>query len=255
VKVFSISNQKGGVGKTTTAVNISASLVTLKKKVLLIDLDPQCNATSGCGIERYGLSFSIAKVLLGKCSLSQAIIRPENMQFDLLPSDSDLLGMELQLANLANRERILSNALKKLEDDAYDIVVIDSPPALGLLSLNALVAANSVIIPVQCEYYSLEGLSDLLNTIEAVKQTYNQTLEVDCVIRTMYDPRSRLSRDVSNQLFRHFSDKVMKCTIPRTIRLAEAPSHGRSIVDYDANSSGSIAYQAMANELLSRKLI
>lgn len=255
MKIIAISNQKGGVGKTTTAVNLSASLSTLKKRILLIDLDPQSNATSGCGIARYGLSFSVSEVLLGKCSLTQATIKPDNMQFDLLPADNNLLGMELQLANIHDRERVLDNALSGVDQSLYDAVIIDSAPTLGLLSLNALVAADSVIIPVQCEYYSLEGLSDLLNTIKAVQQSHNPSLVIDCVVRTMYDPRSRLSRDVSNQLFKYFANKMMQCTIPRTIRLAEAPSYGRSIVDYDINSKGSIAYQAMANELLQRKLI
>lgn len=255
MKVISISNQKGGVGKTTTAVNLSASLSTLKKKVLLIDLDPQSNTTSGCGVARYGLSFSVSEVLLGQCSISQAIMQPENMQFDLLPADNNLLGMEQRLATIHEREKMLDRALQHIVPNTYDVVLIDTAPTLGLLNLNALSAAHSVIIPVQCEYYSLEGLSDLLNTISAVEQTHNPKLVIDCVVRTMYDPRSRLSRDVSNQLFQYFSDKVLQCTIPRNIRLAEAPSHGRSIVDYDAISKGAIAYQAMANELLQKKIL
>lgn len=255
MKIISISNQKGGVGKTTTAINIAAAMTYVKRRVLLIDMDPQGNATSGSGIEKNSLVFSVNEVLLGEVKVKQAIIQPSSMKYHLLPADNNLTSAELTLVGMQNRENQLKNVLKDIDADTYDIAVIDSPPTLNLLTLNSLVAANSVIIPVQCEYYSLEGLSSLLQTIDGIQKTLNKELVIDGVIRTMYDPRTRLSRDVSNQLFKYFQNKVMKTTIPRTIRLAEAPSYGKSIVDYDQGSMGSLAYMAMANELLQRKII
>ena len=255
MKIISISNQKGGVGKTTTSINLAAAMTYVNRKVLLIDMDPQGNSTTGSGVDKATLRQTVNEVLLGEINTIEAIIKPSQMNFDMLPADGNLTAAEIGLVDRPNREYALKRALDQLADDAYDVVVIDCPPTLNLLTLNSLVAAHSVIIPVQCEFYSLEGLSSLLNTIEAVKQSLNPQLDIDCVVRTMYDPRSRLSRDVSNQLFKFFNDKVMKSSIPRTIRLAEAPSYGQSIVDYDQKSPGSLAYLAMVNELLHRKLI
>ncbi len=255
MKIFSISNQKGGVGKTTTTVNLSAAVATMDKKILLVDMDPQGNASSGCGLEKHKLGLSVNEVLMGRCKITQAIVTPEAGKFDVLPSDASLTQAELALVSADQRERRLRLALEQIPQGTYDLVFIDTPPTLNLLTLNALTAAQGLIIPVQCEYYSLEGLSALMKTIDIVNSSHNPNLEISAIVRTMYDKRSRLSRDVSNQLLKYFSGKVMSTIIPRNVRLAEAPSYGMSAIEYDMNASGSIAYMALASELFNKHIL
>lgn len=250
-KIFCIANQKGGVGKTTTAVNLAAGLANLKKRVLLIDLDPQGNATMGAGINKAELDNSVYQVLLGIADITTARQTSETGHFDVLPSNRDLAGAEVEMVELDNREMRLKQALATVADD-YDFVLIDCPPALSMLTLNGLCAAHGVIIPMQCEYYALEGLSDLVNTIKIVHAKMNPDLKVIGLLRVMFDPRMMLSQQVSSQLEKHFGDKVFKAIIPRNVRLAEAPSYGIPGVIFDPASKGAQAYIAFGKELVER---
>jgi chromosome partitioning protein len=250
-KILAIANQKGGVGKTTTSVNLAASLRATKRRVLLVDMDPQGNATMGSGINKSDLDISIYDVLTGQATFQQAVLQTDENGFDILPANSDLTAAEIELLHEPNRESILRRVLAEITDN-YDFIVIDCPPSLNMLTLNALVAAKGVIIPMQCEYYALEGLSALVDTINAIAATHNPQLQIEGILRTMYDPRNKLTSEVSNQLFRHFGDRVYRTVVPRNVRLAEAPSFGMPVLRYDKQSRGSLAYLALAGEMLRR---
>jgi len=250
-RIIAIANQKGGVGKTTTAVNLAAALAQAPRKVLLIDMDPQGNATMASGFDKRDLAHSTLEVLLGECDAMSAIVTSSE-GYDLLPGNIDLTAAEIQLMDMPGRENRLKAALEPIRAD-YQYLIIDCPPSLSLLTLNALAAADSVIVPMQCEYFALEGLSALVNTIEALKQRLNPTLEIEGIVRTMFDVRNNLANAVSGELTTHFGDKVFRSIIPRNVRVAEAPSHGQSIVGYDKASRGGIAYLGMAGELIRRE--
>ncbi|MCW8919686.1 MAG: AAA family ATPase [Gammaproteobacteria bacterium] len=251
-KIIAIANQKGGVAKTTTCINLGASLAATKRRVLLVDLDPQGNATVGSGIDKNSLELSSYHVLLGKAEAQAVIVRAEAAKYDVLPTNGDLTAAEVELMNmLVAREQRLRQALAKVRDN-YDFILIDCPPSLNMLTLNAMVAADSVMIPMQCEYYALEGLSALINTIEEIRGSVNPHLEIEGLLRTMYDPRNNLSSDVSGQLILHFGDKVYRTVIPRNVRLAEAPSFGLPALAHDRTSRGAVAYLALAGEILRR---
>lgn len=249
-RIFVVANQKGGVGKTSIAVNLSASMAHYGRRVLLVDLDPQGNATTGSGVDKTACPKTVYGVLLGEHPLAEAIVKCEG-NYDMVPSNRDLAGAEVELIAIDKREFRLRDALAGPAKD-YDFVVIDCPPALNMLTVNGFTAADAVIIPMQCEYYALEGLSDLVGTLRKVKQNLNPRIEIEALVRTMYDPRSTLTVQVSDELKRHYGDKVFDTVIPRNIRIAEAPSFGKPVLLHDPTSKGSLAHLQFARELLER---
>ena len=250
-RIIAIANQKGGVGKTTTAINLAAALARTPKRVLLVDLDPQGNATMGSGVDKRELGASVTDVLLGEAQPADAIVRCAD-GYDLLPGNIDLTAAEIRLLDAEGREARLKAALEQVRGN-YDFILIDCPPSLSVLTLNALTAADSVLVPMQCEYYALEGLSALIDTIEGLKGRFNPQLEIEGVLRTMFDVRNNLANAVSAELTNHFGDLVFRTIVPRNVRLAEAPSHGQSILGYDKASRGSVAYLGLAGEVLRRQ--
>jgi chromosome partitioning protein len=251
MKVFAIANQKGGVGKTSIAVNLTATLAHYGQRALLIDLDPQGNATTGSGIDKNGLEKSLYGVLLGEYDVASARVRAQG-NYDVLPANRELAGAEIEMIQIERREYRLKEALATVDAD-YDYALIDCPPALNMLTVNALTAADAVIIPMQCEYYALEGLSDLVGTLRKVKANLNPKIEIEALVRTMYDPRSSLTTQVSDEIKSHFGDKVFDTVIPRNIRIAEAPSFGKPVIMHDPTSRGALAHFAFARELLGRQ--
>ena len=250
-RIIAVVNQKGGVGKTTTAVNLAAALAEIGRRVLLVDLDPQGNATMASGVDKRDAHPSNCEVLLGEAPARDAIKKTDG-KFDLLPSNTDLIAAEMQVMDMKDRETRLKQALEPIKND-YQYILIDCPPSLSLLTLNALAAADSVLVPMQCEYFALEGIAALTDTMEAVKRRLNPKLEIEGIVRTMYDVRNNLANAVSAELQKHFGDRVYRTVIPRNVRLAEAPSHGQSIVDYDRGSRGGVAYLGLAGEVIGRE--
>jgi len=251
-RIIAIANQKGGVGKTTTSINLASALGSMQKRVLLLDLDPQGNTTMGCGIDKNELELSAYDLLVEDASVTEVLQVSEANNCHLLPANADLTAAEVELMAMDQREQKLKQVLTPAQE-SYDYILIDCPPSLNILTLNAFVAANSVLVPIQCEYYALEGLSALLETIEGVREAVNPSLEIEGLLRTMYDGRNNLGVEVSAQLIEHFGDQVFRTIVPRNVRLAEAPSHGVSIVGYDKSSRGALAYLALAGEIIRRR--
>ena len=252
-RIIAVANQKGGVGKTTTSVNLAASLAEAKRRVLLVDIDPQGNATMGSGIDKRSLETTVCDVLLGEANIRDCIRFVPQSGYSVLPANGDLTAAEVELMSADSREQRLKRALSQVESE-YDFIIIDCPPSLNMLTLNALVCAHGVLIPMQCEYYALEGLSALVDTIEQIRSSVNPGLQIEGLLRTMYDPRNKLATDVSSQLIEHFGDRVYRTVVPRNIRLAEAPSHGLPVLKYDKTSNGALAYYSLAGEIIRRQL-
>ncbi|MDO3387673.1 ParA family protein [Gilvimarinus sp. SDUM040013] len=250
-KIYAIANQKGGVGKTTTCVNLAASLVATKKRVLLVDLDPQGNATMGSGVDKSELEETIYDVLTNRADIADCLVVSEEGKYHVLPANGDLTAAEVEMLSMPNKERLLGQVLQQIAD-SYDYILIDCPPSLNMLTLNALAACDGVIITMQCEYYALEGLSALIGTINQIHDLLNPKLRIEGILRTMYDPRNSLTNDVSAQLHEHFADRVYRTCIPRNVRLAEAPSYGQPVLVYDRQSKGALAYLALAGEIIRR---
>jgi len=248
-KVFAITNQKGGVGKTTTAINLSTCISFYKKRILLIDIDPQGNTSSGIGLDRSKIKRCVYDVLINQVPINEVIMQTQIKNLDVLPSTIQLAGAEIELVNYISRENKLKHAIRPIKDN-YEYIIIDCPPSLGLLTLNSLTAADSVIIPIQCEYYALEGIGQLLNTINLVRENLNSSLEIEGILFTMYDSRTNLSRDVVEEVKKYFKGKIFKSVIPRNVRVSEAPSYGKPVVVYDKKSKGAIAYKKLAKEVI-----
>lgn len=249
--IYAIANQKGGVGKTTSCVNLAASLAATKRKVLLVDLDPQGNATMGSGIDKNGIEYTIYDVLMGTARVENALQKSPEGHYLVLPANSDLTAAEVEMLPLENKEHRLRQALSGIKEK-FDYILIDCPPSLNMLTVNALASCDGVIIPMQCEYYALEGLSALVNTINTIQSVLNPDLKIEGILRTMYDPRNSLTGDVSAQLSTHFGDRVYRTCVPRNVRLAEAPSFGMPVISYDKHSKGALAYIALAGEIIRR---
>jgi chromosome partitioning protein len=250
-KVIAVTNQKGGVGKTTTSVNLAASMAAVKQRVLVVDLDPQGNAAMGCGIDKHEIQHSSYELLMAMVPASATIVELPEFGFSVIAGNSDLTAAEIELMHAERKEQRLADALLPIKAD-YDFILIDCPPSLNMLTLNAMVAADSLLIPMQCEYYALEGLSALMTTLKNIQDTVNPKLHLEGILRTMHDDRNRLTKDVSEQLLRYFGDKVFRTCIPRNIRLAEAPSHGLPVLSYDKASRGALAYLALVNEMMGK---